>query len=183
MYGESPSPLPMLIGLAGRLALIGVPERIARAVSRSADGLALDEQLALEVPRQFANAHTINVVTLLLLLPFIDVLAALIVRIVRYSQTPPEPERVATALNPVRYEVPSLAMDAVRQELGALGRSRNWLPTPAWLQWTSSRPRTTSSRSVIWSKRNWFHVTNASVQRTPSQGSMSWRGSLRSPPP
>jgi len=105
------------------LPLIGVLERITRAVSPSADGLALAEQLALEVPRQVANAHTIiNVATVLLLLPFINVLAALIVRIVGDGPRPREPEQVATALNPVLYEMPPLAMDAVRRELAALGQ-------------------------------------------------------------
>lgn len=104
------------------LPLVGVLERITRAVSPSADGLALAEQLAYEVPRQVANAHTIiNVATVLLLLPFINVLAALIVRIVGEGPKPGEPEEVATGLNPVLYEMPPLAMDAVRRELGALG--------------------------------------------------------------
>lgn len=105
------------------LPLIGVLERITRAVSPSADGLALAEQLAFEVPRQVANAHTIiNVATVLLLLPFINVLAALIVRIVGDGPQPREPEQVAIELNPVLYEMPPLAMDAVRRELGALGQ-------------------------------------------------------------
>lgn len=105
------------------LPLIGLLERITRAVSPSADGLALAEQLALEVPRQVANAHTIiNVATVLLLLPFINVLAALIVRVVGEGPKPREPERIATRLNPVLYEMPPLAMDAVRQEIGALGQ-------------------------------------------------------------
>jgi len=105
------------------LPLIGVLERITRAVSPSADGLALAEQLAFEVPRQVANAHTIiNVATVLLLLPFINVLAALIVRIVGDGPQPREPEQVAIELNPVLYEMPPLAMDAMRRELGALGQ-------------------------------------------------------------
>jgi phosphate:Na+ symporter len=105
------------------LPLIGFLERITRAVSPSADGLALAEQLAFEVPRQVANAHTIiNIATVLLLLPFINVLAALIVRIVGEGPQPREPEQVATELNPVLYEMPPLAMDAVRRELGALGQ-------------------------------------------------------------
>jgi phosphate:Na+ symporter len=105
------------------LPLIGFLERITRAVSPSADGLAFAEQLAFEVPRQVANAHTIiNVATVLLLLPFINVMAALIVRIVGDAPQPREPEQVANELNPVLYEMPPLAMDAVRRELGALGQ-------------------------------------------------------------
>lgn len=105
------------------LPLIGFLERITRAVSPSADGLALAEQLAYEVPRQVANAHTIiNVATVLLLLPFINVLASVIVRVVGEGPTPRAPEQLSAALNPVLYEMPPLAIDAVRRELGALGQ-------------------------------------------------------------
>jgi phosphate:Na+ symporter len=105
------------------LPLIGVLEKVTRAVSPSAGGLALAEQLAYEVPRQVANAHTIiNVATVILLLPFVNVMASLIVRIVGDGPQPGKPESVAAALNPVLYEMPPLAMDAVRHELGALGR-------------------------------------------------------------
>jgi len=104
------------------LPMIGLLERITRAVSPSAEGLALAEALAYEVPRQVANAHTIiNVATVLLLLPFTNVLAGLIVRVVGEGPKPREPEQVATGLNPVLYEMPPLAIDAVRQELRALG--------------------------------------------------------------
>ncbi len=104
------------------LPLIGPLERITRAVSPSADGLALAEQLAYEVPRQIANVHTIiNVTTVLLLLPFVHLLAALIVRVVGEGPRPKELEQVAPALNPVLYEIPPLALSAVRKELRLMG--------------------------------------------------------------
>lgn len=104
------------------LPLIGPLERIARAVSPSAEGLTLAEQLAYEVPRQVANVHTIiNVTTVVLLLPFIHVMARLIVRVLGEGPTPKDPERAAPALNPVLYEMPPLALDAVRQELRRMG--------------------------------------------------------------
>jgi phosphate:Na+ symporter len=104
------------------LPLIGPLERLIRAVSPVADGLMLAEQLAYEVPRQVANVHTIiNVSTVLLLLPFIHWLAALIVRVVGEGPKPKDAERVAPALNPVLYEMPPLAIDAVRQELRRMG--------------------------------------------------------------
>jgi phosphate:Na+ symporter len=104
------------------LPLIGPLEQITRAVSPSADGLMLAEQLAYEVPRQVANVHTIiNVTTVLLLLPFVHLLAALIVRVVGEGPRAKELEQVAPALNPVLYEMPPLAIDAVRQELRLLG--------------------------------------------------------------
>jgi phosphate:Na+ symporter len=104
------------------LPLIGPLEQIARAVSPSADGLVLAEQLAYEVPRQVANVHTIiNVTTVLLLLPFVHLLAALIVRVVGEGPRPKELEQVAPALNPVLYEIPPLALNAVRRELRLMG--------------------------------------------------------------
>ena len=64
------------------LPLIGLLEQITRAVSPSGEGLALAEQLAYEVPRQVANVHLIvNLTTVLILLPFTNLLAALIVRV------------------------------------------------------------------------------------------------------
>ena len=104
------------------LPLIGPLEQITRAVSPSADGLVLAEQLAYEVPRQIANVHTIiNLSTVLLLLPFIHLLAALIVRVVGEGPKPKELEQVAPALNPVLYEMPPLAIDAIRREVSLLG--------------------------------------------------------------
>jgi phosphate:Na+ symporter len=104
------------------LPLIGPLEQITRAVSPSADGLVLAEQLAYEVPRQVANVHTIiNLSTVLLLLPFIHLLAALIVRVVGEGPKPKELEQVAPALNPVLYEMPPLAIDAIRREVSLLG--------------------------------------------------------------
>jgi phosphate:Na+ symporter len=104
------------------LPLIGPLEQITRALSPSADGLLLAEQLAYEVPRQVANVHTIiNVTTVLLLLPFVHLLAALIVRVVGEGPRPKELQQVAPALNPVLYEIPPLAINAVRQELRLMG--------------------------------------------------------------
>ena len=104
------------------LPLIGLLERITRAVSPSSDGLALAEQLAHEVPRQVANAHLIvNLSTVLILLPFTNLMAALIVRVVGEGSRPRGEEAMAPALNPVLLEVPPMAIDAVRREVFQLG--------------------------------------------------------------
>lgn len=104
------------------LPLMSLLERIARAVSPSAEGLALAEQLAYEVPRQVANVHMIvNVSTVLILLPFTNLLAALIVRVVGSGPQPQGREALAPALNPVLLEMPPMAIDAVRQEVVHLG--------------------------------------------------------------
>jgi phosphate:Na+ symporter len=104
------------------LPLIGLLERITRAVSPSADGLALAEQLAYEVPRQVANAHLIvNLTTVLILLPFTNLMAALIVRVVGQGSQPQGEEAMAPALNPVLLEMPPMAIDAARREVVHLG--------------------------------------------------------------
>lgn len=104
------------------LPLMGPLEALTRAVSPSAQGLALAEQLAYEVPRQVANVHLIvNLSTVLLLLPFTNQLAALIVRIFGEEPAPREADDVAPALSSVLFEVPPLAIDAVRREVQHLG--------------------------------------------------------------
>ena len=102
------------------LPLIGLLDQITRAVSPSAEGLALAEQLAYEVPRQVANVHLIvNLSTVLILLPFINLLAALIVRVTGQPVAPEED--LAPALHTVLFEMPPMAVDAARRELLHLG--------------------------------------------------------------
>jgi phosphate:Na+ symporter len=104
------------------LPLMGLLERITRAVSPAAEGLVLAEQLAYEVPRQVANVHMIvNVTTVLLLLPFTNLLAKLIVRVVGEGKQPDESDGLAPDLNPVLLDMPPLAIDAARRELLELG--------------------------------------------------------------
>jgi len=127
--GQPRTALQAALGLVGFkvllvllwLPLIGLLESITRAVSPSAEGLALAEQLAYEVPRQVANVHLIvNLSTVLLLLPFINLLAALIVRVTGQPAAPQEDD-LAPALNTVLFEMPPMAVDAVRREVLHLG--------------------------------------------------------------
>jgi phosphate:Na+ symporter len=95
---------------------------MTRAVSPSVEGLALAEQLAYEVPRQVANVHLIvNLSMVLLLLPFTNLLAALIVRVVGEGPAPQTEDALAPALNSVLFEMPPMAVDAVRREVLHLG--------------------------------------------------------------
>jgi phosphate:Na+ symporter len=104
------------------LPLIGPLEAITRAMSPSAEGMALTEQLAYEVPRQVANVHlVVNLSTVLLLLPFTNLLAALIVRVFGDEPKPEEAQALAPALNAVLFEVPPLAVDAARREVFHFG--------------------------------------------------------------
>lgn len=104
------------------LPLMGPLEAITRAVSPSAEGLALTEQLAFEVPRQVANVHLIvNLSTVLLLLPFTSQMAALIVRVFGEEPKATDAGGLAPELNTVLFEVPPLAVDAARREVHRLG--------------------------------------------------------------
>ena len=83
--------------------------------------MALAEQLAYEVPRQVANVHLIvNLSTALILLPFVNLPAALIVPMTGQPPAAKE-EDLAPALNTVLFEIPRMAVDAVRRELLHLG--------------------------------------------------------------
>jgi len=102
------------------LPLMGPLEQFTRAVSPAADGMGLVEQLAYEVPRQVANVHLIvNLSTVLILLPFTHLLAALIVRVT--GTQGPQEEELAPALNTVLFEMPPMAVDAARREVLLLG--------------------------------------------------------------
>ena len=104
------------------LPLMGPLELLTRAVSPIAHGLAFADQLAYEVPRQVANVHMIvNLTTVLILLPFTNLLAALIVRGVGQGPEQTQEEVTASELSPVLYELPPLALAAARRELSLLG--------------------------------------------------------------
>jgi phosphate:Na+ symporter len=104
------------------LPLIGLLEQITRAVSPVAVDLPGAERLAYEVPRQVANVHMIvNVTTVLLLLPFTNLLARLIVRIVGEGARPEESEQWTADLDRVLLDMPPLAIDAARREILRLG--------------------------------------------------------------
>ncbi len=105
------------------LPLMGLLEHLTRAVSPVAPaGFALAQQLAFEVPRQIANVHMlVNLTTVLVLLPFTNMLAALIVRLVGQGPAVPEDQKVVSELDPVLFELPPVALNAARRELLLLG--------------------------------------------------------------
>ncbi len=80
------------------------------------------ERLAVEVPRQIANAHTIfNISNTLLLLPFSHLLAAAVRSLVRGK--PPKPKATyAKFLDPDVINIPTVALQNVRLETSELAK-------------------------------------------------------------
>lgn len=105
------------------LPLMGLLEYLTRAVSPVAPaGVALAQQLAFEVPRQIANVHMlVNLTTVLILLPFINMLATLIVRVVGHGPEVSKEQEIASELDPVLFGLPPVALEATRRELLRLG--------------------------------------------------------------
>ncbi len=96
-----------------------IPQLAAFAAwfSPSSPELEGSARLAAEVPRQIANANTLfNVVNTCVFLPFTTAFAWFATRLVPDRPAPPGPIKPAF-LDPSVLDVPSLALDRVRQEL------------------------------------------------------------------
>lgn len=96
-----------------------IPQLAAFATwfSPSSPDLQGSARLAAEVPRQIANANTLfNVVNTTVFLPFTGFFAWVATRFVPERPKPPGPIKPAF-LDPSVLDVPSLALDRVRQEL------------------------------------------------------------------
>ena len=103
------------------LALIPELAALARALSPAAPELEDAARRAAVVPRQVANAHTVfNVINTMIFLPFAGVIgrAAEWLVPVRPAPRPALPDHLKEEL----LTTPSLAMDAVRRQIGAMGR-------------------------------------------------------------
>jgi phosphate:Na+ symporter len=92
------------------------------AISPASPELAGKARMAAEVPRQIANAHTVfNVANTLLFLGFTTYFARLAERLVPDR---PEPEKIIIRpryLDAELIEVPAMALEGVRLELGHMG--------------------------------------------------------------
>jgi phosphate:Na+ symporter len=111
-----------VLGVLLWVAFIPEMAEWVRRFSPSEPGLEGVARLAAEVPRQIANAHTFfNVFNSMFFLPFTGVLAAVVVRLVPDRE---EPERVIAKprfLDRELLDVPSVALQQVRFELGHVG--------------------------------------------------------------
>ena len=91
-------------------------------LSPTANELQGIDKLAAEVPRQIANAHTVfNVANTLLLLPFTQMLARLVIRLVP-NKPPKEKPSLARYLDDDVINIHSVALQNVRLETAQLAR-------------------------------------------------------------
>lgn len=109
-------------GVVMWLAFIPQLAALVTWISPSHPDLSGAARLAVETPRQIANAHTIfNVANTMILIWFTWPFAWMVNRIVPdrvETETPAERPRY---LDPILLQTPALAMDVVRMELGRLG--------------------------------------------------------------
>ncbi len=111
-----------VLGVLIWLPLIPFFADFVRAVTPSAGALSGPAQLAVETPRQIANAHTIfNVTNTLLFLPLVNQFAWLVKKIVPDRPTATTELIQPQYLDPNLLSTPELALDRVRLELGRLG--------------------------------------------------------------
>ena len=68
-----------------------------------------------------STPRRVSLSTVLILLPFTNLLARLIVRAIGEGPAPKGDEDIAPALNPVLFEIPPMALDAARREVLRLG--------------------------------------------------------------
>ncbi|MBF0369675.1 MAG: Na/Pi cotransporter family protein [Magnetococcales bacterium] len=120
----------LLFNIAGVLLWVGFIDQLVELVttmSPVADvGLTGTAKLAVEAPRQIANAHTVfNVVNTLIFLPFAGPFAKLVMKIVPLKEATVEEEAQAAYrpkyLNDGMLSTPPLALSMVRRETGRMG--------------------------------------------------------------
>jgi phosphate:Na+ symporter len=109
---------------------------IVTAISPSAPELTGKARMAAEVPRQIANAHTIfNVANTLLFLGFTTTFARMVEKLV--PDRPAEEKIIVKPrfLDNAVIEVPSLALERVRLEIGHMGEIINDMMTAVQKAW------------------------------------------------
>ena len=119
----------VLFNVAGVLAWFMFIPQLADfivSISPTAPELAGKAKMAAEVPRQIANAHTVfNVANTLLFIGFTPIFARLAIKLV--PDRPIEEKIIIEPrhLDPEVVEVPSVALEQVRYELGHMGEIIN----------------------------------------------------------
>ena len=110
-----------VLGVMFWLPFIGLLAKLAIAVSPVSHELEASARLAVEVPRQIANANTLfNVLNTFLFIGFTDWFARLAAKLVP-AHKEAEPLTAPHFLDRAALSVPAVALEQVRQELGRLG--------------------------------------------------------------
>lgn len=112
-----------LVGVVLWLPLLPLLVALAVRVSPGSDALDPVARMAAEVPRQIANANTLfNVINTMLFIGFTGLFARLAERLVPQRAMPPQVLIAPEFLDDAALEVPALALQRVRLELGRVGR-------------------------------------------------------------
>jgi phosphate:Na+ symporter len=120
---------------------------IAQAVSPVAEDLQGIERLAAEVPRQIANAATIWAVTnTVIFLPFAALFARLATRIVPDRATPRKELIRPRFLDDAVIQVPSMALERARMELGHMAELTEEMLAEVKLALETGEPRQLSQQ-------------------------------------
>jgi len=110
-----------ILGVLLWLPFIGVLAKLAVFVSPSSPNLEGAARLAAEVPRQIANANTLfNLLNTAFFIGFIGWFAQITTRLVPDRKRPQDEVR-PKYLDPAVLDVPAVALEQVRQELGHVG--------------------------------------------------------------
>jgi phosphate:Na+ symporter len=111
-----------VLGVVLWLGFIGYLAQVVRWISPTAEHLEGASRLAVETPRQIANAHTIfNVANTLIFIWFTGPIAKLVKRLVPVREET-EPQAIEPQyLDDVLLDTPDLALDRVRMEVRRMG--------------------------------------------------------------
>src|SRR5262245_9094620 len=110
-----------VLGVIVWLPFLGTLARLAIAISPSENQLDASARLAAEVPRQIANANTVfNVINTVRFIGFNGWFASLATRLVSGRKRHVVLVR-PKFLDPASLDIPAIALENVRQELGHLG--------------------------------------------------------------
>lgn len=130
-----------LIGAVLWIGFIGQLADVARDLSPSHTGLQESQRLAVETPRQIANANTLfNIANTLILIGFTGPIAGLAIRLVPVRKTAKPAQVEPMFLDKVYLKTPAIGIDRIRLELGHMGEQVTRMLEAVTMAWeTGSR--------------------------------------------
>ena len=116
-----------LLGVLIWLPLIGVLAEISISISPSHTELMGVERMAMELPRQIANANTLfNVLNTIIMLPFAEYFVKFVRRVIPYLPKSPAQKKdnriQSKYLSKAFLHTPDIALDQAQLEIGRIGR-------------------------------------------------------------